>query len=110
MLLGDWHGPLYDDIVRWLAYQDIGLNGDSRKVLLLNPSQPDFVTPFNPFVNRGGDPAFVSTLVNRRIEAMIRPWGQTNTNETPTLERNCRPFYTFLVEAAETLGNTANFD
>ncbi len=107
LLVLDWHGSLYDDIVGWLAYHDIGLKGDSRKVILIDPSQPDFVTPFNPFFNRGGEDAFVSTLVNRRIEAMIRPWGQTNTNETPLLERNCRPFYTYLIEAGETLGTSA---
>src|SRR5258706_901362 len=50
LCLIDWHGTLYNDVLRYCAYQDVGLAGDFRSVVLLNPSQPDFITGFNPFV------------------------------------------------------------
>jgi hypothetical protein len=99
----DWHGTLYRDVVRYCAYMGIGL-GDSRSVILLNPSEPTHVTGFNPFMNRGAD---VSAQVSRRIDATVRPWGVTDTNEMPTFERLCRLLYTFAVEANETLPNAA---
>jgi hypothetical protein len=100
----DWHGTLYDDILRYFAYQDVGRPGDDRSVILLNPSQPDFISGFNPFVRTGGD---LSVQVSRRVDATIRPWGVTDTNDTPTFARLCRVLYTFMVENAETLPNAS---
>jgi hypothetical protein len=104
LCLIDWHGTLYNDVVRYCAYQDVGLQKDFRSVVLLNPSHPDFITGFNPFVASGGD---VSVQVSRRIDATIRPWGATNTDQTPTFGRICRLLYTFMIERRETLPNAA---
>jgi len=101
----DWHGTLYKDLVRYCAYLDIGLNQDFRSIVLLNPSQPDYITGFNPFMNQGAD---IATQVSRRIDATIRPWGITDTNLMPTFERICRLLYTFAVEQRETLPNAAH--
>src|SRR5215212_2527778 len=101
----DWHGTLYNDLVRYCAHLDIGLNQDFRSIVLLNPSQPDYVTGFNPFMNQGAD---IATQVSRRIDATIRPWGITDTNLMPTFERICRLLYTFAVEQRETLPNAAH--
>lgn len=100
----DWHGTLFKDLVRYCAYLDVGLNHDFRSVILLNPSQPDYITGFNPFMNQGAD---IATQVSRRIDATIRPWGITDTNLMPTFERICRLLYTFAVEQGETLPNAA---
>jgi hypothetical protein len=100
----DWHGTLYNDLLRYFAYQDVGRPGDHRSVVLLNPSEPDFVSGFNPFVRTAGD---ISVQVSRRVDATIRPWGVTDTNQTPTFERICRVLYTFMVENAETLPNAS---
>jgi hypothetical protein len=100
----DWHGTLYQDVVNYCARLDVGLNNDFRSLILLNPSQPDFVTGFNPFMNQGED---IATQVANRIAATIRPWGITDTNEMPTFEKVLRLLYTFAVQQRETLPNTA---
>lgn len=105
LCLIDWHGTLYNDVLRYCAYQDVGLPGDFRSVVLLNPSQPDFVTGFNPFAAGAGD---VSVQVSRRVDATIRPWGATNTDQTPTFGRICRLLYTFMIENRQTLPNAAH--
>src|ERR1051326_6703922 len=102
----DWHGTLCKGVLEWCHQQDVGIFDDDRSIILLNPSQPDFVTGFNPFNNDGSD---ISTQVSSRIDATIRPWGETNTNEMPTFERTCRALFTFMVETNETLPNAARF-
>jgi len=104
LCLIDWHGTLYNDVLRYCSQLDVGLHKDFRSLILLNPSEPDFVTGFNPFMNQGAD---ISTQVSRRIDATIRPWGITDTNTMPTFERLCRLLYTFAVEQRETLPNAA---
>jgi len=103
LCLIDWHGTLYQDLLRYCAQLDIGLHNDFREIILLNPSKSDFVTGFNPFMNQGAD---VSTQVGRRIDATIRPWGITDTDQLPTFEAVCRILYTFAAEQRETLQNT----
>lgn len=100
----DWHGTLYKDVLRYCAQLRVGVGDDYRKLLLINPSQPDYVIGFNPFMNQGQD---IATQVSRRIDATIRPWGITDTNLMPTFERVCRLLYTFAVEQRETLPNAA---
>jgi uncharacterized membrane protein YgcG len=104
LCLIDWHGTLYNDVLRYCSHLDVGLHKDFRNLILLNPSKPDFVTGFNPFMNQGAD---ISTQVSRRIDATIRPWGITDTNMMPSFERLCRLLYTFAVEQQETLPNAA---
>jgi hypothetical protein len=100
----DWHGTLYQDVLNYCAQLDIGRYNDFRSLVLLNPSQPDFITGFNPFMNQGVD---VATQVANRIAATIRPWGITDTDTMPTFERVCRLLYTFAVEQQQTLPNAA---
>jgi hypothetical protein len=103
--LVDWHGTLYDSVLRYCAELDVGLFDDFRRLILINPSQPDYVTGFNPFMNRGVD---VSVQVRNRIDATIRPWGMTDTNTMPTFESVMRALYTFAVEKGEPLTNAAH--
>jgi hypothetical protein len=100
----DWHGTLYQDVVRYCANLDVGLDGDFRKVILINPSLPNFITGFNPFMNQGVD---VSVQVSQRIAATIRPWGVTSTDLMPTFENVMRALYTFAIERGETLPNAS---
>ena len=102
LCLIDWHGTLSDSVLRFCAQLDVGVGNDSRRLILLNPSRPDFVTGFNPFSGQGQD---IATQVSRRIEAMIRPWGIRDTNTMPTFERICRTVFTFMIEDRETLPN-----
>ena len=105
LCLIDWHGPLYKDVLRYCSHLEVGLHQDFRSLILLNPSRPDYITGFNPFMNQGAD---IATQVSRRISATIRPWGITDTNLMPSFERVCRLLYTFAVEQQQTLPNTAN--
>lgn len=105
LCLIDWHGTLYNDVLRCCAYHGVGRPGDFRSVILLDPSQPNFVTGFNPFVASIGD---ISVQVSRRVDATIRPWGVTNTDLTPTFGRICRLLYTFMIENRQTLPNAAH--
>jgi hypothetical protein len=59
----DWHGTLFKDVLRCCAYHGVGIGKDARQVVLLNPSEPEFITGFNPFVGGTGD---VSVQVSRR--------------------------------------------
>ncbi|MDQ3819436.1 MAG: hypothetical protein M3362_17405, partial [Acidobacteriota bacterium] len=105
LCLIDWHGTLYDEVIRYCAQFDVGLDKDWRRLILMNPSQPDYVTGFNPFMNQGVD---VSVQVRNRIDATIRPWGITDTNQMPTFESVMRALYTFAVEHRETLPNAVH--
>ena len=100
----DWHGTLYRDLLSYCALLDVGLFDDFRRIILLNPCQPDFITGFNPFANPGED---ISTQVNRWIDATVRPWGGSDTDEMPTFERVTRILYTFMAESKQTLPNAA---
>jgi hypothetical protein len=108
MCLIDWHGTLYKDVLRYCAHLGIGQTRwgipDARRVILLNPSEPDFISGFNPFVNQGAD---ISTQVSWRINATIRPWGVSDTNDMPSFERITRLLYTFMAETGQTLPNAA---
>lgn len=86
----DPHGFLYQDILRWLAY-----NTPDREVILFNPSFRSKVVGFNPFHAQAGD---VSTLADRRVKATLKVWGVNDANETPRLERWLRAFYYVLIE------------
>ena len=100
----DWHGSLCDEVLAWCHHNDIGIYEDTRSLIILNPSKPDFITGFNPFVSNGAD---ITTQISNRIDAMIRPWGITNTDEMPTFERVCRALFAFMIEMGETLPNAA---
>lgn len=95
----DYHGTTYNDIVRFLATLRT-----RQEVILINPSNPQYVTGFNPFSDPGED---ASTTVNRRIDLTIKPWGAKSTDTTPTLERISRVVYHFAIAAQETLPNAA---
>jgi hypothetical protein len=96
----DWHGTTYNRLVQYLAHVR-----PLRDIVLLNPSTPEYVVGFNPFIDPGED---ITTTVARRIDSTIKPWGAKDTNQTPTLERNARTAYHFAVRAGETLPNTSH--
>jgi len=100
----DWHGTLYHDLVRWCAWLGVGLPGDFRQLVLVDPTQVDFVMPLNFFAKRGAD---VATQVSRRISATVKAWHQRNADLMPTFERICRQVFTFAVEQEESLLNAA---
>src|SRR5882672_6618175 len=49
LCLIDWHGTLYHDVLEYCAQLRVGVGNDFRRLIVLDPSKPDFVTGFNPF-------------------------------------------------------------
>lgn len=94
----DAHGTLYRDILAWLAYRR-----PDREVILLNLSDPAFVTGFNPFHGEGP----LEGRVSSHIDATIKPWGMKNTDETPNLERIARIFFHFVAVSGESVANAS---
>lgn len=90
----DWHGPLYEHMLRYLIY-----NPPSCPVYLINPSQPDFIVPFNPFRLEGE----VSAHAMRMAEVIVKPWGEESTNELPTYERLAQMLIHAMVAMGEPL-------
>ena len=78
LCLIDWHGTLYNDVLRCCAYHGVGVAGDFRSLVLLN------------LPGRGGG---VSLQVSRRVDATVRSWGASNTDLMPTFSRICRLLY-----------------
>jgi hypothetical protein len=96
----DWHGTFYDSIVDYLAYVQ-----PDRPIVLLNPSRPDYIVPFNPFaLPIGREP---SSHVNRLASVLVKPWGNQNTNELPTYERMVKMLLAFMTATGEPLHHAA---
>lgn len=92
LCLIDPHGDLYDEILRWCAYENLL---SSRDIILFNPSSGDYVTGFNPFSQGEGE---IDAQVNRRIQVTLKAWGMERSDNTPTLERWLRCIYWTLIE------------
>jgi hypothetical protein len=96
----DWHGRMYRSLVGFLSYQR-----PKRPVILIDPSSPDCVVPYNPFALRPGRQ--VSTHVNRTASLLVKPWGESNLNDKPTLERIIKMVVQFMAETGEPLHHAA---
>jgi hypothetical protein len=96
----DWHGTLYRDVLQMLS-----VLRPKRKIWLLNASENEYVTGYNPFLRPRSEP---STAVSRLIDATVKPWGATTTDDTPQLAQVLRLLYTYAVERGETLPNASH--
>jgi len=81
LCLIDIHGELYEELKAWLGYN----YWLTRDVILLDVSAGEFIKGFNPFRRKPG--VSIDVQVDSMVQALMRVWGQSNTNETPTLER-----------------------
>ncbi|MDA2933796.1 type IV secretion system DNA-binding domain-containing protein [Acidobacteria bacterium AH-259-D05] len=95
LCLLDPHGKLYDDLVEWCIYLDIGSDQDWRELILLNPSKGDPVVGFNPFVSDGSE---LSAQVDRLTRAILKAWRQEDTTDTPTLTRVLRLIGSVIID------------
>ncbi len=96
----DWHGTLYQSLVRYLAYVQ-----PNRPIVLLNPSDGEYVIPFNPFaLPTGREP---SSHVNRLASVLVKPWGAENTNELPNYEWIVKMVLAFMAATGEPLHHAA---
>lgn len=96
----DWHGTLYERMVEFLAYVQ-----PDRPIVLLNPSNPEYIRPFNPFaLPIGGE---VTSHATRLADVLVKPWGSENTNELPTYERVVKMVLTYMAVSGEPLHHAA---
>jgi hypothetical protein len=94
----DPHGFLYNDLVRWLAYVR-----PNRDIILFEPAAEDRIVGFNPFQKKEQGAGSLGALVDRRVQATVKAWGATSTDETPRLERWLRCLYWALMERGYSL-------
>ena len=87
--LVDWHGTLYESVLTFLSVVQ-----PSRPVILINPSDPRFIRPFNPFAMPAGGE--VTSHAARLTDVLVKPWGAENTNELPTYERVVKMVLTYM--------------
>lgn len=107
----DPHGHLFDNIVEWCERTGIETY---RKVLILDPSAPDFAFSFNPldfrrYAHKGGEEGItLDFMLDAVIRAIAQAWRENDPEKTPRL-RKC--LYTLLYPLAErglTLLETSN--
>jgi hypothetical protein len=96
----DWHGTLYESLVGFLAYVR-----PKRPVYLIDPSSSEYVVPYKPFALPVGRER--SSHVNRLVSKIVKPWGETSTNELPTYERIAKMIFTFMATTGEPLQHAA---
>jgi hypothetical protein len=101
----DWHGELYNNIVRWCASRNVGMFIDPRKLILLNIAHPEYILPFNPFAKRVRDS---SSRAADLVSLILRAWNMTTATEMPTFRRTCTALFRFMLEQHETLPNAAH--
>lgn len=96
LCLIDRHGSLYEDVVKWCAYHNLL----DRDIILLNPSEGDYVKGFNPFQKSQAE---LSVQIDNQITVILRAWGTENTDETPSLERWLRCVMEAIVEKEQSI-------
>lgn len=94
----DWHGTLYHSVLDYLAYLR-----PARPIVLLNPAEPDFITPYNPFVRRPGE---LAPQVSRNVAAVLDIWGDDPV-EVPTLQRVLKMVFFFALVSGEPIQHAA---
>jgi hypothetical protein len=80
LLLLDPHGSLYDDLLNWLAWNEI-----DRPIIPIDLRQDDWIVSYNLLRQRSiADP---NVLVDNITDAMAYVWGQGGVNQTPLFAR-----------------------
>ena len=79
VLVLDPHGSLYDNLVEWLAWNNI-----DRPIIPIDLRRDDWIVSYNLLRQRTADPA---VLVDNITDAMAYVWGLGGTNQTPLFAR-----------------------
>lgn len=80
LLLLDWHGNLYDSLMKWLAWHDF-----DRPIVPIDLRRQDWVVGYNPLRRREHSAA--SVIADNIVAAMAYVWGQDGTDQTPLFAR-----------------------
>lgn len=79
VLVLDWHGRLYDDLLRWLAWEDLEID---EPVVLIDLRRDENIVAYDLLRQRGPD-AYPSVVVNTLVKDTAYVWGQSSTDQTP---------------------------
>lgn len=96
LCLIDPHGYLYDEIIQLLD----GIKFPKEKIILIDPSETDYVPAFDPLRPIGKD---LSYQVDAMVNACAKVWGGEDTDKTPLLKRCLRITFHALAEAGLSL-------
>lgn len=100
LCLIDPHGELYRDVVQWCAENRIDR---TRNIHLIDPSQKDWRTGFNPLARHPGERPL--DRVDSMIDALAQVWGGENSMETPSIRSVLRAVFTILIENGQTISD-----
>jgi hypothetical protein len=99
VVLIDPMGALFKRVLGYLCYC-AATGRRIPEVILFNPSENEWVLPFNPFVRKDGE---LSVQVDRLVAATLRAWGQDTGNDTPRLEKWLTCLFCLMIECNLTL-------
>jgi len=98
LLMIDPHGKLYDDLMRWLAW-----NNMDRPIVPIDLRRNDCILAYNLLRKRSiVDPAVV---VDELLQGFMHVWGRGNSDETPLLARRGKNVFRSLYEKDATLAD-----
>jgi hypothetical protein len=93
----DLHGKLYHLVKQWCAFNTYY----DRRLLLVDPSQGEYITACNFFRPRDGFD--VSVQVAGMVEAVLSAWGDRNMNTYPVIFKLLTIVFTVMVQKGLTL-------
>ena len=94
LCLIDPHGYLYNDLVDWCAAKGM-LDKGKKKIILFDPSEPDWTFGYNPLPSDMNNLAF---YVDEMVRATVKVWGMKNVDETPRMAKWLNNIYYTLAE------------
>lgn len=100
LVLLDWKGDLYHEILRDLTYF-----GSHRKIVLLDAATGSYTVPYNPIASKTYDDPGVHA--SRNIDLAVKAWHAKDTNQTPLLEKILRIVFHYMIASGESLANAA---
>ncbi len=101
---GGHKGSLYNNLLRWMDETGVARN---RTIHLLDPSDENFITGFNPVRRPVG--VDVSVIADAALEAFERAWGDEETRKTPRIRRVLTATFSLLAEQNLTLADATLF-
>ena len=98
LLLLDWHGTIYDGVMKWLASESHIME---RPVIPIDLREDKWVVSYN-FV-RKREAFYNSVLADLLVQQLVYIWGQGDTNQTPSLEATAGTIFQAAIAEGFTL-------
>jgi len=85
LLLLDHHGAVYDEVMKWLAWNGSTWDGVKLPVVPIDLTQDDWVVGYNPLRYREDMEPWV--VVNNLVESIGHVWNTSDVYDTPRLRK-----------------------